>query len=262
MLKKYFVLTRRALGVMLEYRVSMLIWMLTSSFPLIMLAVWLSLAQNGPIGNYNAGDFVGYYLLALYVREMTSVWVSWELDSDIRHGDLSIKLLHPLHPIHEYIASNLADKVMRVVLMTPLIILVVWLIPGVHYVLTPLNVLLFVLALVVAWLHRFMLQYVTGLLSFWMSQALTLQDIQWMLFLLLGGTVAPIDLLPGWLATLARVLPFRYELSFPIEILQGRLSTNDLLVGFGIGLGWVVVLQLIHVVLWRKGLNAFGAFGA
>ncbi len=262
MLKKYVVLTRRALGVMLEYRVSMFIWMLTSSFPLIMLAVWLSLAQDGPIGGYNAGDFVAYYLLALYVRQMTAVWVSWELDSDIRHGDLSIKLLHPLHPIHEYIASNLADKVLRVGLMTPLIILVAWLIPGVHYAVTPLNLVLFVLALVMAWALAFLIQYVFGLLAFWVSEALTFQDILWMLFLLLGGTVAPIDLLPGWLATVARLLPFRYELSFPIEILQGRLSALDLITGLSIGLGWVIVVELIHIVIWRRGLNAFGAFGA
>jgi viologen exporter family transport system permease protein len=262
MFKKYVVLTRRALSLMLEYRVSMIIWMLTSSFPLIMLAVWLSLAQDGPVGNYSAGDFVAYYLLALYIREMTSVWVAWDLDTDIRHGDLSIKLLHPLHPIHEYLATNLADKVMRVVVMTPLIILVAWLIPGVHYAATPLNLFLFVLALLAAWSLRFMIQYVMGLLSFWISQALTLNDIMWMLFLLLGGTVAPIDLLPGWLATLARASPFRYEMSFPIEIMQGRLSTSELVSGFLFCFGWVIVVQLIHIVVWRRGLRTFSAYGA
>ena len=36
-----------------------------------------------------------------------------------------------------------------------------------------------------------MTQYVMGLLAFWISQATTLMDIQWMLTLLFGGTVAP-----------------------------------------------------------------------
>ncbi len=262
MLKKYAALMRRAMGVMLEYRVSMLIWMLTSSFPLIMLAVWLSLAQDGPIGSYNAGDFVAYYLMALYVREMTSVWVAWDLDYDIRHGDMSVKLLHPIHPIHEYISYNLADKLMRIVLMTPLIILAAWLIPGVHYAAAPLNLVLFVLALAAALFLRFMLTYVLGLLSFWISQALTLQDIQWMLFLLLGGTVAPIDLLPGWLGTIAYYSPFRFMLSFPIEIMLGRLSTSALIEGFLICAGWMILLQLLNVVVWRRGLREFSAFGA
>ncbi len=262
MVFKYYALIRRALGVMLEYRVSMFIWMLTASFPLIMLAVWLSLAQDGPVGSYTAGDFVAYYLLALYIREMTSVWVAWDLDYDIRHGDLSVKLLHPLDPIHDYLSFNLADKIMRLVLMTPLVVLAAWLVPGVRYALTPLNLVLFVATLTLAWFLRFLLQYAVGLLSFWISQALTLQDILWMFFLLLGGTVAPLDLLPQPLGIIARYLPFRYMLSFPIEIMQGRLSTPDLVIGLAIDVGWVALAYAASKVIWRRGLHEFSAFGA
>jgi ABC-2 type transport system permease protein len=262
MLTKYIALLRRSMGIMLEYRVSMLIWMLTASFPLVMMAVWLSLAEDGPVGNYTAADFVGYYLLALYVREMTVVWVAWELDSEIRHGDLSIKLLQPINPIHQYITNNLSDKIMRVGLLTPLVVLVAWLVPGVTYATSPLNLVLFVVALGTAWFLRYMTQYVMGLLAFWISQATTLMDIQWMLTLLFGGTVAPLDLLPEPMSTIARLLPFRFMLSFPVEILQGRLKQTDMLEGFAIGIGWVVVLYLLYLYVWRKGLKQFSAFGA
>lgn len=262
MVRKYYALIRRALAVMFEYRASMVIWTLTTTTPLIMLAVWLSIAEDGPVGGYNAGDFVAYYLLALYIREMTSVWVAWDIDYDIRHGDLSMKLLHPMHPIHEYLSFNLGDKVLRFVITTPLIALAAWLVPGVHYLLTPLNLLLFALALGFAWYLRFMFQYVLALLSFWVSEALTLQDITWMLFLLLGGTVAPLDLLPGWLATVAHYLPFRFMLSFPIEILLGRLDTGQLLSGLGIGLAWVIFLHLMSLLVWRRGVRQFSAYGA
>ncbi len=259
---KYGALLRRALGVMLEYRVSTLIWMLSASFPLVMLAVWLSLAQDGPVGSYSAGDFVAYYLLALYIREMTVVWVVWDLDNDIRHGDMSIKLLHPLNPIHDYISYNVADKILRFLLMTGLIIAVAWLVPGVRYALSPLNFVLFAAAMVLAWYLRFMMQYVVGLLAFWISQATTLADITYMLGSLFGGTVAPLDLLPGWLGAVAPYLPFRYMLSFPIEIMMGRLSGQALAAGFGIALLWVAVIQILYIVIWRRGLRQFSAFGA
>ena len=71
--KKYMALFRRGVALTLEYRAQILIWWLTMSMPLVMLAVWLTLAQDGPIGSYNAGDFIAYYLLALYVRQMTAV---------------------------------------------------------------------------------------------------------------------------------------------------------------------------------------------
>jgi ABC-2 type transport system permease protein len=261
-IEKYAALTRRSLAVLLEYRVSMLIWMLSASFPLVMLAVWLSLAQDGPVGGFTAGDFVAYYLLSFYMRQMTAVWVAWELDYDIRHGDLNSKLLHPIQPIHEYISFNLADKIIRGVMFTPLVVIVAMVVPGVTLVFSPLNVLFFVIALAGAWAMRYFTQFSLGLLGFWFSQALVLTDVFWMLFLLFGGGIAPIELLPEPLRTAAFYLPFRYMMSFPIEILMGRLELNAILTGFGGIAVWVAVLFGIYRFMWAKGIRQFSAFGA
>lgn len=262
MVRTYLALLRRSIGVMLEYRVSMLIWMLAMSLPLVMLAVWLSLAEDGPVGSYSAADFVAYYILTMYVREMTAAWVSWELDSAIRHGDLAVLLLHPLNPIHEYLSTNLADKLLRVVLLTPLLVGVAVIVPGVHYALSPVNVALFLLLLGAAWYLRFMSQYLIGLLSFWISQATTLQDLLWMFFLLFGGVVAPLALLPDWMQTVAVWLPFRYMLSFPIEILMGRLAPAEVWTGLAACAGWMLVHYGLYRWMWRRGLRVFSAYGA
>ncbi|MCC7163665.1 MAG: ABC-2 family transporter protein [Anaerolineae bacterium] len=261
-LKKYIALMRRSLAVHMEYRVAMFIWMLSATFPLVMLAVWLSLAEDGPIAGFTAGDFVGYYLLSFYMRQMTSVWVAWELDYDIRHGDMSSKLLHPLNPIHEYVAFNLADKVIRGFMFTPVVIVVALLAPGVTFLVTPLNLLFFAIAVMGAWAMRYFFQFNLGLLGFWFSQALVLTDVFWMLFLLLGGGVAPIELLPEPLRTIAYHLPFRFMMSFPIEIMMGRLSVNEILVGFVSVAAWVVVLATVYRILWARGIRQFSAFGA
>ncbi len=259
---KYIALTRRSLAVLLEYRVSMLIWMLSASFPLVMLAVWLSLAQDGPIGGFTAGDFVAYYLLSFFMRQMTAVWVAWELDYDIRHGDMNTKLLHPIQPIHEYISFNLADKIIRGIMFTPIVILVALVVPGVTLLATPLNILFFIIALVGAWAMRYFTQFSLGLLGFWFSQALVLTDVFWMLFLLFGGGIAPIELLPEPLRTMAYYLPFRFMMSFPIEILMGRVAVNDILLGFGVVAIWIALLFGIYRFMWARGIRQFGAFGA
>lgn len=261
-LYKYLALTRRGLGVLLEYRVAMLIWMLTATFPLVMLAVWLSLAKDGPVAGFTAGDFIAYYLLSFYLRQMTSVWVAWELDYDIRHGDMNTKLLHPIAPIHEYISFNLADKIVRGIMFTPLVVIVALVVPEVHFLLTPLNLLLFVLAVTGAWAMRYFTQFSLGLLGFWFSQALVLSDVFWMLFLLFGGGVAPIELLPEPLLSLAYILPFRFMMSFPIEIMMGRVPLNDVLIGLGMVSIWIVILLGIYRFLWRRGIRQFSAFGA
>lgn len=250
------------MGLMLEYRASIVIWMLTGVMPLVMLAVWYALSEDGPIAGYSQNDFIAYYLLLTLTRQLTNVWVIWELDYEIRHGDLSIKLLHPINPIHEYIASHLADKVFRLWILIPLAFVAWWLFPTIHYDITPFTMTLFLVALVAAWLLRFLSQYCFGILAFWISQAITLNEIWFAGMLMLGGVVAPLDLFPAPVAAVANYLPFRFMLSFPVEILLGRLSTADILVGTLTLLGWLACAFVVYRWLWSKGIRQFSAFGA
>lgn len=262
MLKKYLALLRRSLGSMLEYRASIFIWMLTNVMPLVMLAVWYSLAEDGPIAGYSQTDFVSYYLLLTFIRQLTNAWVIWELDYEIRHGDLSVKLLHPLNPIHEYISSHITDKIMGLSILIPLGI-VAWLIfPTIHYDFTLLNFALMLVAMAAAWLIRFLSQFCIGLLAFWISEATTLNDIWYAISMMLGGIVAPLDLFPAQVQVVANYLPFRYMLSFPVEIVSARLSSGELVIGYATMAFWVVVMVVLYRWLWSKGIRQFSAFGA
>jgi ABC-2 type transport system permease protein len=82
----------------------MMIYMLANTLPRVMLAVWVTIAEAGPVGTYGTTEFTAYYLARLLVRQMTSVWVAWDLDYDIRMGELSPKLLRPMDPIHNHLA--------------------------------------------------------------------------------------------------------------------------------------------------------------
>ncbi len=262
MLVKYAALMRRSVAAMFEYRASMLIWMLINVLPLVMLAVWFSMSEGGPIAGYTQNDFVSYFLLLAFVQQMTSVWVIYELDYEIRHGDLSIKLLHPLNPIHDYLTSNLADKILRPFALIPLGFVAWRIFPGIHYQLTPLSLVLFAIALTGAWFIRFMAQYILGLLAFWISDSMTLNDIWFALSELLGGMIAPLALFPPSVTAIANWLPFRFMLSFPVEIVSGRLTSIELAVGFAAMTFWVGLVVLLYRLVWRRGIRQFSAFGA
>jgi len=262
MLRKYLAMLRRSIGLTLEYRAGILIWMLVNVMPLVMLAVWYALAEDGPIAGYSQIDFVSYYLLLTWVRQMTNVWVIWELDYEIRHGDLSSKLLHPINPIHEYIAFHLSDKLFRFVVLFPLAILAWLIFPGIHYDVTPITLTLFLAAMVISFLMRFVSQFSFGILSFWISSSTTLHEIWFAASMMLGGIVAPLDLFPESVRAIANYLPFRFMLSFPVEIVSGRLSPADIAAGFAVMITWCVFFFALYRWLWAKGLRQFGAFGA
>jgi ABC-2 type transport system permease protein len=262
MLNKYLALLRRAIGMMVEYRASMFIWMISNVMPLVMLAVWFALAENGPIAGYTQIDFVSYYLLLTFTREMTNAWVIWELEYEIRHGDLSIKLLHPINPIHEYISSHIADKVLRVFVIVPLALIAWWLFPGIHYDVTPLTFACMLVALVAAWVLRFLSQYCIGLLAFWVSASITINELWFAGMTMLGGIVAPLDLFPPQVQAVANFLPFRYMLSFPVEIVSGRLTVPELQIGLVTMLFWFAFSIALYRWLWSRGIKQFSAYGA
>jgi ABC-2 type transport system permease protein len=262
LLRKYFALLRRSIGLTLEYRAGILIWMMVSVMPLVMLAVWYALAEDGPIAGYSQNDFVSYYLLMTWVRQMTNVWVVWEIDYEIRHGDLSVKLLHPINPIHDYLAGHLSDKVFRFGVMLPLVFLAYYLFPTIHYDITPITLVLFLVTLVLAFILRFIVQYTIGILAFWISEATTLSDIWFAFSMMLGGVVAPLDLFPAQVRDIANYLPFRFMLSFPVEIVFGRLSFSDMTIGCVVLFVWLALALVVYYWVWRKGIQQFSAFGA
>ncbi len=262
MLRKYWVLLKVNWSLVLEYRAGMVIWVLANTLPLVMLAVWISIADAGPVGNYGAAEFTAYYLALLLVRQMTSVWVAWELDYDIRMGELSPKLLRPIDPIHNHMALHLADKIFRLFTVVPLILLAAVVVPGVAYPTDPVTVALFLLSTACALAIRFMIQYSVGLLSFWITQSLAINEMLYAGMVMFGGVIAPLELFPPAAGRLAAMLPFRYMLSLPVELLLGRLTGSERLAALGIQILWLAVCIGIYRLLWRIGLKHYSAVGA
>ena len=73
--------------------------------------------------------------------------------------------------------------------------------------------------------------------------------------------MVPLELMPLWVARLARVLPFRYILGFPVETLIGLESDATALRELGVQWLFVAFALAMTLLLWRKALRRFAAFG-
>jgi ABC-2 type transport system permease protein len=45
------------------YRVVFVVALLNAAFPLVMMAIWIGMAQAGPVAGYTATDFASYYII-------------------------------------------------------------------------------------------------------------------------------------------------------------------------------------------------------
>jgi ABC-2 type transport system permease protein len=244
---------------MVEYRAELLFWVLSGSLPLILMGVWFQAAQGGQFG-LSPVDFARYFLATFLVRQFTVVWVIWEFEREVLEGKLSFRLLQPLDPIWHHWFSHLAERFARLPFAIALVVLFFLLYPTAFWIPSLTHLALFLVVVHLAFALRFLIQYTLALMAFWTERASALEEF-WMLFyLFLSGLIAPLEVFPPIVKTIALYTPFPYLLHFPASILVG-IPIN---VGQGllVMLGWSVFFGLINRWLWRKGLRQYSGMGA
>lgn len=262
-IKAYPTLLRAFWARSLEYRGQSIIWILSGILPLIMMMVWLAIAdqQAGPVAGYDQAGFISYYLAVIFLRRMIGVWIIWDLDRDIRLGSLSPQLLRPIDPVHMHLTRMLALRPLQVIIVGPPIALAAWLL-GARYDWSLTAVFFVVVTVFGALLIEFFAQMVIGALGFWMTQALAVVNAWFYLRSLFSGWIVPIDLFPPTITAALVYLPFRYMLSFPVEIALGRLSLAQIGQGLLTQYSWALAFFIVYRLLWRRGLRRYGAVGA
>lgn len=232
-------------------------WMIP---PLIYLFVWATAAGSASIGGLTRGEFVAYYLILIVVNQLTYAQTNWTVGDLIRGGQMNILLLRPISPFFDALATEIAGKGIYLLFIIPVTtLLAIFLKPELDFIL--LNGLAFIPALILAWLLRFLWGYWLALLAFWATQANALLALQDAFIFLLAGQVAPIVILPGLMQQVAIILPFRYMISFPVEILTNQLDYAALQRGFLLQVTWLVIALSLSLTLWRTGLRRYSAVG-
>lgn len=260
----YWAFFKITLAVQFQYRVAMSIWMIGRILePLVYLVVWSTVAhaQGGTVGNYNPADFAAYYIVLMIVNQFTFTWIMHEYDYRIRQGALSVLLLKPIHPIHSDIADNIAYKVLMSVIIFPTAILLYFLFePNIVFHLQLF--LAFTAALAIAFFMRFFVEWTLALIAFWTTRNEAINQMYFTLGLFLSGRIAPIDLLPEFAQTLANVLPFRWAVAFPVELMLGRLSSEQISYGFTMQGIWLIISLICLKLVWRSGVKKYSAVGS
>lgn len=248
----------------LEYRGAFLVYMINTVVgPVISLLVWLTVSEQGVRLPYDRRQFVTYYVLLSVVSMLTSTWLADFVARGIRLGDLSPWLLRPVPYTSWHVGNNIGEKVVKLPLLLPLVGVVALLFRSDLQIPTdPRAWTLFVLCLPMTAAVAFLLDFVTGSLAFWVQDVNGLIRVKALVGAFLAGQFVPLALFPPGLTGFLEAQPFRYTLSFPLEVLTGGLSTGALMRGFAWQAGYCVGLWACYRLLWRYGLRLYGATGA
>jgi ABC-2 type transport system permease protein len=252
------------LASMFAYRGAIAIWTLGLIFyPIVTLVVWTTVAksQGGTAGGFTAGEYAAYFVVLMLVNHLTFIWQSWEQEWRIRTGWYSPILLRPVHPIHQDVTVNLTFKLLGLVAVIPSAI-ALSIVFDAKYEWTVLDIAAFIPSLIMAMTLRFVFEWTMGLLAFWVTKTSAMLHLYGALSLFLAGQIAPLALFPDSVRVIASILPFRWMLSFPVEVLLGQRTGQEMLAGIGMQLLWIALSFLSLRLLWSRAVARYSAVGA
>jgi ABC-2 type transport system permease protein len=190
---------------------------------------------------------------------LTSSWTSGFLADSIRLGGLSAWLVRPCSTHLNGIANNVGEKVVKLFLLVPLVVLLGIIFRGeIDLPGTAGRWLVFGVSLLMAAAMTYALDVVIGSLAFWFEDVSAVNRLRFLVSRILSGALIPLALFPAMFSGFLNAQPFRFMVSFPLEVLLGNPSGGS----YALQVGWFAVFIGAAVITWRLGLRSYQGAGA
>ncbi len=257
-IKPYILIFKSNLSKEMTYRFNFIFtYLLQMTRLFIALAVWsLIFSQHERIQDYTWNGIAWYYgfsaiLLVLYYPSNM-----FELQSLIRKGTLSSLIIKPINIEANIFVKFLANKISSLIVLSVLISSSFYFIGIKFYVSLSVSTVIF---LSISLFLAFFFGLFMSVLAFWLIEMWPLRRIYQGCMTLLGGGVAPLDLLPDYVRSVASYTPFPYLGYYNVKAIQGTFSENELFGHCLMALGWTILFALLFKILWKAGLKRYEA---
>jgi len=118
---------------------------------------------------------------------------------------------------------------------------------------------MFIPLIFMALLIIFMLDFLLGILAFWLGRVEHIRIVYSLLLRIVSGALVPISFFPQEIQSILGMLPFQYMFYVPISIVVGAAELS--LSTFMVPVFWIIILAVLLKIGWSRGLNRFEVQG-
>jgi ABC-2 type transport system permease protein len=252
--------------VALEYRLNFLISLISAAYPIVIQTfLWTAIYSNSPgsiVYGYTYRQMIAYTFMAGLVTRLVRAGFEYDIMDDIKTGKFSRFLVQPLGYFPYRLSSFFGQKLPGQTMILGILALVVIGLTTLWDVQIGLNrVLLFLLTLVLAAALNFIIFYCLSSVAFWIVEIGFLFEGVRIVFVLLSGGIFPLEVFGPRFMAVMNLLPFKYTVSFPINVLNGKVPPEQAWQGMLIQLVWIGLTLLLANFLWRMGSRRYVAVG-
>lgn len=229
---------------------------------MILPAVWLAAAGTAQtIAGLGRGELVTYYLVSMTLSQFITCHLMWDMAEDIREGFINSLLMRPMSHFTMNLARNFAWRLAKLLLFIPVATLVfsfyLSATPG-----KPLHITgLAVFSVMMGQFLSFVAAYCVSSVAFWTTEFYSALRAYYLPESFLSGRLVPLTALPFWAQAPAHWLHFRYTNAFPVEMIMGKLSPNQVWEGIAIQAGWTAIFLVAGPIIFRHGLRRYTGVG-
>lgn len=126
---------------------------------------------------------------------------------------------------------------------------------------SPLGVLLFMVATMLAIIIALYVNLFCGVLAFWTTEANSFRNVLAHVIKFLSGVYVPLYFFPEPLRTMVTYSPFPSMIYTPAHLLNFTSFTPEAIQLLAISVGWAIGSAIIVSALWKHGLKYYEAVG-
>jgi ABC-2 type transport system permease protein len=209
------------------------------------------------IGGYTFQTMIQYHGWSMIVLLLCQGMTANNLSEDIRMGKISNYLIYPMNFWEFHTASFLAFEFLQIfICLITIFIISFTSLLGTINVEILINGFSYCIFVSIFW---FSIQYLTGIIAFWLEETWTLRVIFSIISGFLSGAIIPLDLFPERWIQIISYTPFPYLTYYPIKIFMGEIDFFTK--GYLILSLWLIIIILVNKLVWKKGIKMYTAAG-
>ena len=250
----------------LEYRVNFMISLVSAAYPVfIQYFLWTAIYTSSTsdiVYGFTYRQMMAYTFLAGLVARIVRTGFEYDIMEDVKSGKYSKFLVQPLGYFPFRLASYFGQKLPNLAIILS-ILTVVLLCLNVFWGVTLefARVLLFLVALILAVALNFLIFYGISAISFWLVDIGFLFEGIRIVFILFSGGIFPLEVFGATFMRIMDFLPFKSTVSFPINVLNGKILMPQVFAGLLVQCLWIAVCYVLANLLWRVGSRRYVAVG-
>lgn len=264
--RKYLKVFELGFQTALEYRANFALSLLSAAYPIIIQTyLWTAIYTNATeavVYGYTYRQMIAYTFLAGLVSRIVRTGFEYDIMDDVKSGKFSKFQVQPLgyfaYRLCAFLGQKLPNLVMILVVMAVVLVALnaFW---GVTLGL--FSMLSFLLTLVLAVVLNFLIFYCFSAMSFWIIEIGFLFEGIRIITILLSGGIFPLEVFGARLVQVFKLLPFQYTISFPINVLNGKVPPGEIVQGLLVQIVWIGATLALARLLWHQGTQRYVAVG-